>query len=370
MTLTFRNPALIVLGAAIAGTVALAPAPVPVRVALALPLALFLPGYALACALFPANTSFAAHLPLSIGLSVAVCVIGGFALHWAPDGLTAAFLAFLFVGVSVAAAVAAWLRHVHRETPATKAWRVRVPLPRRSALMVLAAAVLAGLAVAVARTPLPAKGIPGYTTLWLLPGKPGSNAVRVGMTSGEHQTASYRLELRAAGRRAVVLRVRLGPGDRWNAVVDVASVPLRRRSFEALLYRTGAQPSPYRRATLVLPGSTLPPTTDLWLLRATPGSSTIRISVTSAELRKASFRLELRAGGRLAQVARLTLAPGERWNTFFDADSVPTRRRAFEALLYRSGKAESKPAYRRATLVFPGSLPLPARAPAREVSRS
>ncbi len=394
MTRIFRSPALLALAAIVAGATALSPAPVAARVALALPLALLLPGAALAAVLFPASTRWLDRLPLMVGLSLAVCIAEGFALHWSPIGLRTDSWVPVLVDVTLAGAAVAWVRRFRRgetEEPLS-----RPPLNRRrpSAVAVRAgplaersdtddpetdasptrqgkaphglrqikagaavglALVLAVLAVGVARTPLPAKGVDGYTALSLLPAEPGSTTtVRVGVTSAELRETPFRLELRAGGEILASARLTLSPTDQWNGVVDIASVPTRRRSLEALLYRADRDQKPYRRATLVLPGSIMPPTTGMWLLWVDP--RTVRVGATSAEPRTTGFRLELFARGRLERVARLTIAPGESWQAIIDLSSVPVERRSFlEARLYFQGEDDPGEVYRRVTLVPPGT---------------
>jgi hypothetical protein len=148
-------------------------------------------------------------------------------------------------------------------------------------------------------------------------------------------------------------RLTLAPGSRWESVVDVAGVPRSRRSVEALLHRASDPGHPYRHATLVLPGSRLPPRTMIWLLWV--DDSRVRLGMTSAELRPTGFRLELLAGGRLERVARVRIAPGEQWNAIIDVSAIPLRRRSFlTALLYRQGEYGPQQAYRRVTLQPPG----------------
>jgi hypothetical protein len=91
----------------------------------------------------------------------------------------------------------------------------------------------------------------------------------------------------------------------------------------------------------------------IWLLWVDPG--TVRVGMTSAEVRRRAFRLDLYAGGRRERVARIWIAPGEQWNAIVDVSSIPLRRRSFlTALLYRQGEYGPRNAYRRVTLRPPG----------------
>jgi hypothetical protein len=357
MTRDFRSPALLVLGAGIASAVALAPAPEAVRVIFALPLALVFPGAALALALFPARMGAVERVALAVALSLTTDVIGGVLLNWSSFGLRVTPWVSLLLGTSVVAGGAAALRTSRQRerrsghvAPPSRRW-----VPLRPTLIVLLTLVLAGGAVALARTPLSAEGVHGYTVLSILPGTQDPDTIRVGVVSSELQTTSYRLELRAAGRRLWSRLLTLAPRQRWNAVLDVTSVPRSRRSFVATLYRTDApKPRPaYRWATLVFPGATHPPTTLIWLFPLTLNK--IRVGVTSAAPTPGFYRVEVYAGRELRWLWRLRLTPGQEWNAVLNIRGLPSERRSFEALLYRAGEHAPDPAIRRATFALPGA---------------
>jgi hypothetical protein len=355
MTLSFPSAVIIGLCAAFVGVVALTPAPAAVRVPLGVPLVLFLPGFVLSMALAPSRMSWAERLAQSIGISVAVCVVGGFALHLSGLGLrTESWIPLLFAVTIAGALVARRRGRLGDEGLGHLLARVRPRLSLRTALAVVPALVLVGLAVALARTPLPARGVAGYTTLWLLPANPAPDAVQIGVSSAERGSAKYRLELRASGQVALVRRLTLETGEQWKVVVDVSSFPLEQRSFEALLYKADNPHSAYRRVTLVLPGSTLPPATGMWLVAGRPGTNTVRLSVASAEVQKTSFRVELRGGASLERVQRFTLDPGGQWNAILDLGSIPQTGRVLQARLYKKGSPREGAPYRRARLTLAG----------------
>jgi uncharacterized membrane protein len=394
-----RRRLVVVVGAAsIAGVIGLL-APGAVRIGVAVPAALFLPGYTLAAALFGRRLTWAERLPLSVALSLAVCITGGFVLHWSPWGLGPTSWALFVLAVTVCGAAATWLRtrqeagaeassvptdvetalfvlgergladpvtlFGHREN-ARGAYKLtargtRPPgRPGRSALAVGLAVVLAAVAVALARTPLPARGVTGYTTLSLRQDGNRSSRVRIAVDSAELRTTSYRLEVRAGGRTAPGPRqpdgrystccaLTLRPGDAWDGVVDIGGVPLKRRSLEVLLFRKGDGAVPYRRATLVLPGSELPPATRIWLLWVNIES--LRVGVTSAEPKRTRFRLELLVDGHLEAVRPFTLLPGEQWNKLVDISRIRVQGgTVFEALLYRQDQRSDERPYYRVTL--------------------
>jgi Protein of unknown function (DUF1616) len=358
MTRIPRSPVLLAATAIVAGAVAVSPAPDVIRAAFAIPLTLYLPGYAIVEALWPRTPSLAERLALAVALSIAVCIVGGFALNWSPVGLTMESWAVLLVSVSVAAAAAWSLRRQRKAGGETSSRRRGVRPSTSSVANVVTGVIFAGAAIGLARTPLPAQGVPGYTMLSLVPAVGASDSVRVAVTSAELRKTPYRLELRAGGQLALERQLTLAPGGHWESVIDVASVPRSRRSVEALLYRASDRRHPYRHTTLVLPGSRLPARTMIWLLWV--DEERVRLGMTSAELRPTGFRFELFAGRRLEgrrleRVARVRIAPGEQWNAIIDVSSIPVRRRSFlTAVLYRQGEYGPEHAYRRVTLVPPG----------------
>jgi Protein of unknown function (DUF1616) len=353
MTRILRSPALLAATALIAGAVAVSPAPGAIRAAFALPLTLWLPGYAIAGALSPRAAGLAERVALAVALSIAVCIVGGFVLNWSPTGLTMESWAVLLVSVTVAGAAVSSVRWSSRGSGEISSRRRGVRVSSSAVANILVGITLAGASIALARTPLPAQGVSGYTMLSLLPRVDASDSVRVAVTSAELRTTSYRLEVRAGGQLALERQLTLAPGAQWESVVDVASVPRSRRSLEALLYRASDRRDIYRRATLVLPGSRLPPSTTIWLLWVDPGK--VRLGMTSAEVRRTAFRLDLYSGGRRERVARIWIAPGEQWNAIVDVSSIPLRRRSsLTALLFRQGEYGLEHAYRRVTLGPPG----------------
>lgn len=335
-----------------AGLVALTPAPVPIRVVIALPLALFLPGFALASAVLPRSTRWTERLLVSLALSLAVCILGGLGLNW-TTGITKASWVLFLVTTTVAAAFLGQWRRIRRDEAAPRSVTRPSPLqvPGRALLLALCSLVLVGGAAALARTPLPAERIEGYTTLWLVPAETSPGAVQIGVSSSELRTTSYRLELHAGGEPLLSRPLTLETGQEWDATVDASSVPASRRSFEALLYRIDAPDTPYRRVTLVPAGATAPPTTAVWLAGPAPGADTVRVVVASAEPDTTSFRVQVLAAGQLVDAFGLTLPPRGRQVVEVDISSIPSDRRSLEALLYRDEGSEPQAPYRRASLV-------------------
>jgi uncharacterized membrane protein len=332
MTRAFADPRFIAGLAVLSGIAALSPAPVAVRVALAAPLALVLPGWALSLAFLPDSESWLGRLPVSVATSVVLSGITGLALAATPIGLTRFVWAPLLAGVTILGAAIAYSRSPEHELS-----RIRLGMPGRPVLALVAAAALVMVAVTLARTPLSAGHIRGYSALWLLPTNAESDSIRIGVTNSEFTDTSYRVVLYSEGRAIFQRPLKLSAGERWSAVIDVSSIPTEHRSFDARLIKTGDPSPPYREATLVLPGSTVPPVTDVWLVPGQVDSGTMRVLVTSAEPRTERFRLELRAGRDVYKVIHPRLQPGETWSRTIDFASVPAGQRVFEARLYHAG---------------------------------
>jgi hypothetical protein len=223
---------------------------------------LVLPGLALARALFPTRALSAVELLLlSIALSLAVVVVGSVVLHMTPFGLTTTSWTILLACVTVGATFAThvWVAHPTgdfasgtRTAEALSAGAHPLLRPRwviNGALLGLAIGIAIS-AVLFARTPLPAKGIEGYSALWLLPGDKASRRLDLGVQSSELETTRYRLELRVGKTRLHTYRFVLATSDQWTAS------PRVRRGWKgtvrALLYRASAPDKVYRHARLLV----------------------------------------------------------------------------------------------------------------------
>lgn len=247
-----RRNCLVAVAVAVASSaVVMTPAPMPLRVAFGVPL-LLVPGYALASALFGRCGLRGADLLLfSITLSLAVVIVGTFVLNWLPYGLTTTTWTALLAGTTLVAGLWAVL-----VIPAGKRGRSRTTLrPRPREIGVLAIALLIAVnAIAFGRTPLPAAGIQGYTSLWILPG--GRHAGEVGVESSELHRTVYRLEIRDDQGHRIQRSLTLAPGQRWSARFRV---PQSAHRVDARLFRRGSPRHVYRRVRLLLSSRTSTP---------------------------------------------------------------------------------------------------------------
>jgi len=108
--------------------------------------------------------------------------------------------------------------------------------------------VLISAAAVLARTPLPAAGVRGYTTLSIVPRATSAGTVTLGVQSSEKQPTTYRLKvLENADRVRLDRRLTLAPGQRWLLPIPVGRSV---RRLDAQLFRGGKV---YRRVRLLLP---------------------------------------------------------------------------------------------------------------------
>jgi hypothetical protein len=184
----------------------------PLRMLLAAPLALFLPGYAIAAAIFARNRIGRHHFLLfSVGLSLAVLALGALLLNYGPGGVRAWSWALLLFLVVLGCCRGAALRRP-RGAAAPVSWAL--PRPNGGQAALLGAGGLALIAaVVLAFTPLSATNATGFTEIWIQP-LPGDNGVRVGVGSAERDDSSYRLVVNFGGSREVTRQLELQPGQR------------------------------------------------------------------------------------------------------------------------------------------------------------
>jgi uncharacterized membrane protein len=231
------------------------------RTVVALPLAVLLPGYAVITAAFSRDAlGTTERITLSLGLSLALGVVGGVILNWTPWGLRAGSWIVLLGGITVGACFYALARPLAAapgdEGRAGVVARAALPelgdgsparLVRDGVLLTLAA----GIAVAAGWVAIDGARVrrEGFSQLWMLP-LDGDRSVQVGLRSEELASTEYTLRL-VADDSAVLRteRLRLEPGDQWEATVPVTADGTVSK-VEAQLYRADDPTRPYRRVLL------------------------------------------------------------------------------------------------------------------------
>jgi uncharacterized membrane protein len=217
------------------------------RAPLAAPLVFVAPGYSVTAALFPRPLDWADWVLLTPSLAIAVVVLGGLFLNVTPWGLSASSWAvLLFLVTVIACAVAAWRRRrtVAVSLPQAQAYGSLRP---RQVLAFTAAALVTGVAIWLARQPVPQQPEQGYALLWALPDPAGQQAgVHVGVQSLQPTLERYDLRIVADGQTLQQLSIDLQPAETWEADISLATPTSG--TVEAQLYRAAAPDVAYRRA--------------------------------------------------------------------------------------------------------------------------
>ena len=215
--------------------------------ALGVPFVLFLPGYALTSALFARRRIGRADVALlSLAFSASIVVLGTLILNALPWNLTTRAWVCLLLAATLTGAL--WALHAVPAENSRELWPLP-PIARGQVLLVALALAVAAGAVIVARTPLPAKGVLGYTALWILPGPEKSDTIVIGVQSSELHTTSYQLKVRSAGGHEFNRRLTLAPGESWVKRFRVGRSATR---VDAELFRDAAPHHLYRRVRLLL----------------------------------------------------------------------------------------------------------------------
>jgi hypothetical protein len=220
-----------------------------VRVAAAIPLALVLPGYAITAAAFVRSPPGGPQrLVLAVGTSLICLPLGALLLNIIPSGLTtASWATFLAFVVLYACTVTAILRPAAAPTP-----RRRLRLRPRDAILLALAVVLAGGAVVLAETPLPAKHATGYAALWMVPSASRQSAVEVGVLSNQQEETRYTLQVSGDGP-PTSKELRLAPGQQRTFVIPVGREAGHSAHVVAKLYRAADPGTVYRQVNVWLP---------------------------------------------------------------------------------------------------------------------
>jgi hypothetical protein len=239
--------------AAVAMTLALlAPELGPAHALVALPLVLFVPGYAVTVAAFPAGRLGAPEqLLFNVGGSLAVVALAGLLLHWTALGLRPAAWAVALGNLTLVACLVALARRWHYSADA-------IPRRRASGLtagqagMLGLAALLVGGALLIARDGALQQRAGGFTQLWVLPDSAASQeSVRLGLENREPGRSGYRLLVTASGTIIGSWpRITLGPDEQWEASIVLPTEQPAATTVEAVLYRLDAPETPYRRVLL------------------------------------------------------------------------------------------------------------------------
>lgn len=225
---------------------------------------LLLPGYIVTAALLGPRLQMAERIALSIAMSFAIVIAGGFILNALPGGLQARSWA-IFIWVVVCAGSALLLARSLRRGASPSLGAVRIPRPRRRDVgLVIASLLVLALATGVAVHSAQGAQSTGYTQLWILPSSTGTTGatattpiptakVDLGVRSEESTPQSYQLILQVNGARAQTYVIQLQPGQQWRRSVTIALGHGQGDvTVVATLYRPTISAQPYRQVRLTL----------------------------------------------------------------------------------------------------------------------
>ena len=219
------------------------------RTLLGLPLVFYLPGRAILAAAFRGQLRGLSAAVFAVGLSLAVTIFCGFALHFAgaltPEGWMIALSLATF-----AACGASYLTERNSPRPADASNRPPALHPLEAATIGCAALGCVGALVLASQQAISDPEFT-YTQMWMVPyaGSPGT--FTVGLKNAERGASLYDLEVMLDGRVVLMRRsISLQPGEIWASDL---SLPMGRggpHTAEARLFRDGNDRLVYRRVWL------------------------------------------------------------------------------------------------------------------------
>jgi uncharacterized membrane protein len=217
------------------------------------PFVLVLPGYVLTIALFGRHLDGFERLAITIGLGLAVLILGGLLLNMLPPGLDSvtwlAYIGFVTaVGMWTAAVRGSW--DGIRWQPPT--WHPRASLPVG---LLSVSLLLVGGAIAFDIAGAQDQPKTTFTQLWMVPSHQGLS-VSVGILNDEGSDVGYRLRVFVGGRTLADWRgIHLTNAQRWTRDLRVpGSVTKQHQAVHAALYRSGKSNAPYRTVDVYISG--------------------------------------------------------------------------------------------------------------------
>ena len=232
----------------------------PLRIALGLLFVLFFPGYVLLSALFPRrdNLDSIERLALSFGLSIAIVPLIGLILNYTPWGIS---LYPILISVSlfiIVTAAVAYYRQWKLPEADSLHFKFGIRLPHWSGMTKLNKTLSVSLIIAI----LAAIGCLGYVIATPKPGEkftefyilgPGGRAqdyphdaiagqpiyLIMGIVNQEHQTTSYRVEIKTNGE--IIEQLTIGSLEyeqKWEGTISFTPrTPGEKQNFEFYLYK-------------------------------------------------------------------------------------------------------------------------------------
>lgn len=230
----------------------------PLGFLIGLLLVFVVPGYVISMAMFPeSNWSAMERTSLTIGMSLAVSVLGGIVLYAMKIPLLPETWALFYSSIILVIGIIAILRR-SKEYPARRKTD-RAPeshahlVPRlwQMGLFGLAALIFLS-AIMLAQNAAAHYPDTEIVQLWLLPAENSSSpSVRLGALVSESAPTEYSLWLERGGYTVQTWpRLTLKPGERWETVIQVDPNMAGNGPLEAFLYRYDEPSIPYRHVIL------------------------------------------------------------------------------------------------------------------------
>jgi len=232
----------------------------PLRIALGLPFVLFFPGYALLSALFPRrdNLDRIERLALSFGLSIAIVPLIGLILNYTPWGIKLyPILISVSLFIIVTAAVAYYRQWKLPEADSLRfAFGIHLPhwLGMTKLNKILSISLIVAILAAIGclgyviATPKQGEKFTEFYILGLggkaqdypkeaIAGQP--MYLIMGIVNHEHQTISYRVEIKTNGE--IIKQLTIGSLEyeqKWEGTISFTSrTPGEKQNFEFYLYK-------------------------------------------------------------------------------------------------------------------------------------
>lgn len=200
------------------------------------------PGYLWTEVLLKRLGSVFERVMVGTGLALMLPIFGGLLLYAAGISLRRdAWLGLLAGGTIAGAVVLTILRWKSAPAePGTRA-KIKIDLPFRHALIYGAAAVFAVASIVIAVISSGSQAQPGYTQLWMAPGK-NTAIASLGVENQQGSTVAYRLQLLKKGKVSDTWNLTLTNGQTWQLDIPYTS----KYSLAANLYRLPNLNDPYR----------------------------------------------------------------------------------------------------------------------------
>lgn len=212
---------------------------------LALPLVFLLPGYSVTAALFPnGGHGFPETLAFSLGLSLAVDIVGGLIINLTPQGFAPLPWTIFLVSVTCAGCAIAALNRRHRLEPTSGQSRLGLSVSQVFLLGLSVVVVASAMMIVRDQAAGPAST---FTELWSRPASAdGQIAFDVGVRNAESKEMNYALKVQVGETVVYELSsIALAPGETWEKTVVLGTVG--NEDVQVFLYRMDSPSEIYRQ---------------------------------------------------------------------------------------------------------------------------